>query len=115
MKTHQLLKKVGKSLTITLEKDKTLYEASQLMVKNNIGALPVSDNENHLIGIISERDILKEFARMDAQSGERKVHEIMTRDVITASPEDDVKSVFDTMSQNKIRHIASIFYTMLID
>ena len=47
----------------TISPDKTVHEASQKLVDFNIGALPVCDPEGGLVGIITERDIMRETAK----------------------------------------------------
>ena len=47
---------------ISLNVDNTIYDAINLLAKNNIGALPVIKNQKTLCGIVSERDIIRELA-----------------------------------------------------
>ncbi|MEK7709475.1 MAG: CBS domain-containing protein, partial [candidate division NC10 bacterium] len=56
------------------------------------------------VGIVSERDIVREAARNEQVFG-RAVGEIMTRDVITGVPEDDLASVANLMTEKRIRHL----------
>ena len=54
-------KLLGRNI-ISLNQDNTIYDAINLLAKNNIGALPVVKNQKTLCGIISERDIIRELA-----------------------------------------------------
>ena len=56
------------------------------------------------VGIVSERDIVREAARNEQVFG-RAMSEIMTRDVITGVPEDDLASVANLMTEKRIRHL----------
>ena len=83
----------------------TVHDAIQKMVKNKIGALPVCDAQGKVVGIISERDLLKECAKHSAVIGQTKIEEIMTKDVISGVPEDSLDHTMRVMVQNGIRHL----------
>jgi CBS domain-containing protein len=90
----------------TVAPDVTVRDAARQLVKHNIGALPVVDHEGDLVGIITERDILRLVAGDDAeQMLERKVASVMTRRLITAGPEEPIEAVMRTMTNNRIRHL----------
>jgi len=90
---------------ITIGLEGTVHDAIQKMVKNKIGALPVCDAQGKVVGIISERDLLKECAKHSAAIGQTKIGEIMTKDVITGVPEDGLDYTMRVMVQNGIRHL----------
>ncbi|MBI3030076.1 MAG: CBS domain-containing protein [Candidatus Rokubacteria bacterium] len=97
-----LAKKSGAPITIRPEQ--TLRDALALLARHNIGALIVVNAASHPVGIVSERDIVREAAR-DEQVFGRAVSEIMTRDVITGVPEDDLLAVANLMTEKRIRHL----------
>jgi CBS domain-containing protein len=91
-------------LVVTTRPEQTIREALGLLARHNIGVLVVVD-EGHLpIGIVSERDIVREAAR-DEQLFSRIVSAIMTREVIVATPQDDLMAVTNTMTEKRIRHL----------
>ena len=92
-----------------LNEDNTIYDAINLLAKNNIGALPVVKNEKTLCGIISERDIIRELAN-DIKKNLKKslVSTIMTSKVITCNKNTKSDELMDIMTVNKIRHIPII-------
>ena len=94
---------------ISLNEDNTIYDAINLLAKNNIGALPVVKNEKTLCGIISERDIIRELAN-DIKKNLKKsrVSTIMTTKVITCNKNTKSDELMDIMTVNKIRHIPII-------
>ena len=92
------------SNVITVGPDQSLREAVDLLAKHNIGALIVVDEPGRPIGIISERDIIREAARIEAVLGQT-VSRVMTKDLITASPEDDLETVLQTMTAKGFRHL----------
>ena len=89
---------------ITVRPDQSLREAVDLLAEHNIGALIVVDEPGRPIGIISERDIIREAARTEMALG-LSVSRVMTKDLITASPEDDLETVLQTMTAKHFRHL----------
>ena len=89
---------------ITVRPDQSLREAVGLLAEHNIGALVVVDEPGRPIGIISERDIIREAARTETVL-EQTVSRVMTKDLITASPEDDLETVLQTMTAGHFRHL----------
>jgi CBS domain-containing protein len=89
---------------VSIRPDQSVREAVALLARHNIGALVVVDDAGRSIGILSERDVVREAAR-DEQVFARAVSEIMTSDVVTAMPEDDLMSVASTMTARHIRHL----------
>ena len=91
---------------ISLNEDNTIYDAINLLAKNNIGALPVIKNQKTLCGIISERDIIRELANDIKKSLKNSfVTNIMTSKVITCNKYTKSDELMDIMTVNKIRHI----------
>ena len=97
-----LAKKSGAPITIRPEQ--TVRDALALLAKHNIGALIVVNAACTPVGIVSERDIVREAARNEQVFG-RAVSEIMTRNVITGVPEDDLLAVANLMTERRIRHL----------
>ena len=92
------------SNVITVGPDQSLREAVNLLAEHNIGVLIVVDEPGRPIGIISERDIIREAARTKAAL-DQAVSRVMTEDLITASPEDDLETVLQTMTARRFRHL----------
>jgi CBS domain-containing protein len=99
---HILARKGGR--VITVRPEQSIREALQLLARHNIGALVAVGETGTPVGIVSERDIVREAARSEAAFG-RTVAELMTRDVVLALPEDDLASVAHTMTERRIRHL----------
>ena len=90
---------------ITISPDDTVETAIRKLVDNKIGAMPVCDGKGNLIGIISERDLLKECAQRAKSISKTLIKDIMTRNVVIGIPEDDLDYVTDIMTQKGIRHL----------
>ncbi len=89
---------------VTVGPEQTVREALALLAAHNIGALVVTDDGRRALGILSERDIVRHLAR-DAGVLDRAVGGIMTREVVVGSPQDDLGSVAQTMTERRIRHL----------
>jgi CBS domain-containing protein len=79
--------------------------AADLMTAHRIGALPVRDEQDRLIGILSERDVAQGFARFGESLSRKNVRALMSAPVVTCCPEDQVRSALATMSRQRIRHL----------
>jgi len=89
---------------ITVRPDQSVRQALGLLAQHNIGALVVVSETGAPVGIVSERDIVREAVRHE-RVFERAVESIMTRDVVVGVPQDDVASVAHTMTERRIRHL----------
>ena len=90
--------------TVTIPPQRTIRDALTLLAQHNIGALIVVDGDGPPVGILSERDIVR-YAVRDEHVFARYVSELMTRNVITGVPGDDLKSVATTMVERRVRHL----------
>ena len=100
---------------ISISENKTIYNAIKLLAKNNIGALPVLNNNMELCGIISERDIIREISNNVSVNFKKSyIHSIMTSVVITINKNIKSEDIMDIMSKNKIRHIPIVENKLLI-
>jgi CBS domain-containing protein len=90
---------------ISIDPEATVSEAIAKLVQNNIGSLPVLNHEGHLIGIFSERDVLRIIHNRGEGFGRLRIADVMTGDPITCHLDDDVNEVMGKMSE---RHIAKV-------
>ena len=90
---------------ITIGPNETLSKAIQKLVENDIGALPVCNEKGMLVGIISERDLLKECFQRSSTLSNTKVQDTMTKSVAVGTPEDDLDYATSVMKQKRIRHL----------
>jgi len=90
----------------TISPGQTVHEAIQLLCHHNIGALPVVDDDGELVGIVSERDVLRLCAHDDCQDKLKlRVREVMTREVVISVPEDGLDYVMRVMTERRVRHL----------
>jgi CBS domain-containing protein len=97
-----LERKGGKVFTI--EPSATALDAIEKMNHNRIGSLVVMDADQ-VVGIFTERDVLKRVAGCERRPGEILVAEVMTGDVACCAPDADVDEVGALMKERRIRHV----------
>jgi len=103
MKTYEILQSKG-SEVYSIEPDRTLGDVVSRLVEHNCGSLVVKDGEN-LVGIITERDILRTCASDPRNLSEIAVAERMSRKLTTGSPEDEVGTIMGLLTEKRIRHL----------
>lgn len=90
---------------ITIAPDQPVRDAVRLLTQHNIGALIVVDKGGHApVGIISERDVIRRAAENE-DVFTLQVNDIMTTEVVTGLPQDDLYSVMHTMTERRFRHL----------
>jgi CBS domain-containing protein len=104
MLVRDVLQSKGR-LVIAIDCDATVSEAIAKLVQNNIGSLPIVDHGGGLVGIFSERDVLRLIHNRGEGFGRLRVAEVMTKDPVTCHLEDEVDEVMGKMSD---RHIAKV-------
>ena len=104
MLVRDVLQSKGRRI-ITIDCEATVGEAIAKMVQNNIGSLPVVDHDNKLIGIFSERDVLRVIHQRGEGFGRMPVCDVMTRNPITCNLDDDVEHVMGFMSDRRIAKV----------
>jgi len=79
--------------------------AAVRMSNLRIGCLVVSEDQRGVLGLVTERDLVRAFARHGASASNLKVREIMSVDVPTCSPDEDISSLMRTMTTRRYRHV----------
>ena len=88
----------------TVRPDTSVFDALKLMAEKNVGALLVLDSDE-LVGILSERDYARKVILVGKSSKETATREIMTEDVVVATPDQSIEECMALMTQNRIRHL----------
>jgi len=102
-----ILKDKGGEVT-TVTANETLLKAACLLDQKRIGAVVAVDEKGGLIGVLSERDIVRRFARNGTATVDMTVADAMTRGVITASLGETVDTCLGRMTDRRIRHLPVI-------
>ena len=90
-----------------------VIDAIQLMGEKNVGALPVVDNGT-LVGIVSERDYTRKVILKGRSSKETPVSDIMTAQLLTVTPSDNVIECMRIMTEKRVRHLPVLEGTNLV-
>ncbi|HZH26614.1 MAG TPA: CBS domain-containing protein [Azospirillaceae bacterium] len=104
MSVATILRRKG-STVWTIQPEAAVAQAAHEMSARGIGALPVVDNAGRLLGIISERDIVRCIANKGASALDARVADAMTAEVETASLPDTVAEVMERMTNGRFRHL----------
>jgi CBS domain-containing protein len=113
MQVRDVLKTKGGRI-ISIESESSVAEAIARLVQNNIGSLPVVDGEGRLVGIFSERDVLRGIHHRGAEFAQMKVSEVMTPDPVTCELDDDVDDVMGKMSERRIAKVPALDHSRLV-
>lgn len=90
--------------TISVSPDSTVFEALELMVEKNVGALLVMEQEN-FVGIFTERDYARKVILMGKASKDTLIREIMTEDPVTVNMDNTIEDCMRLMTNKFIRHL----------
>ena len=104
MKLIELIKGRQKEI-IQIGSDRKIAEAADTIAQNKIGALLVDDGAGTIVGILSERDIVRGMSQHGANLQDVKVSELMTSDLIRCAPGDTVNEAMAMMTDRRIRHL----------
>ena len=91
-----------------------VYDVAKFMDLHNIGAVPVLDKEQGMLGIFSERDLLRRCIVKGLDLGKTTVDEVMTKDVVVIDASDTPDYCMQIMKQQSIRHMPVIEENKLI-
>jgi CBS domain-containing protein len=103
MNVETILRNKG-NWVATIRSDATVAEAVDILNRERIGAIVVSDDGEAVDGILSERDIVIALGGHDDDLLSRPVGDIMTRAVIACDPSDSVGELMAEMTNRRIRH-----------
>ena len=104
MKIQNVIDAKGDSRIFSIPMTYTLADFVREACERKVGALLVTDEQGKMAGIISERDVIRQcYAKADFDTV--LVSEVMTQDLITASPDHDIHDAMDILVQKKIRHL----------
>jgi CBS domain-containing protein len=83
----------------------TLEEAARELTAKKVGCVIVVDADGDILGVLSERDIVREVARRGAECLQSRVAAAMSSSVITAAPEETVDDGLARMTDSRVRHL----------
>ncbi len=105
MQVHQILRAKPQGNIITVMPETSVADAARLLAERRIGAVIVSRDGRVPLGILSERDIVRDLGRRGASCMADKVEALMTRNLISCAPNDSTDSVLEKMTEGRFRHM----------
>ena len=90
---------------VTVAPHRSVASLAKLLTSKRIGAAPVTDERGRLVGIVSERDIVRCIAEHGEAAMEMPVEQLMTREVRTCAPEDAIVELMEVMTMQRVRHL----------
>ena len=104
MTVKAILERKGHNV-LTVGPDETLAEAVRILAEHRIGALVITDGDRKIVGILSERDIVRVIAKEGADALVQPVSHAMTAKVKSCSENHSVNEVMEIMTVGRFRHL----------
>jgi CBS domain-containing protein len=99
---------------LTIEPAATLATAVQMLAQRRIGALVVTGADHRIVGIISERDIVRVLGEKGTAVLGAPVAEVMTRKVVTCARNETIAEIMERMTGGKFRHVPVVEHGRLV-
>lgn len=104
MRVADVLKGKGSEIK-SIAPTATVRELSERLRVADVGAMIVSTGKGDIAGIVTERDIVRAFATHGSALESMPVSDVMTRRVVTCSPDDSISQIARTMTERRFRHL----------
>ncbi len=112
MQVENILQSKGRAVH-TVAARATIAEAVEILNSRRIGAVVVTDG-GKVVGIVSERDVVRHLGTDWAGLAGRPVSDVMTRDVVTIGRRASIDEVMEQMTERRIRHLPVVEGTELV-
>jgi CBS domain-containing protein len=113
MTVASILGRKGRDV-VTTSPDRSLQDIATTLVERNIGAVIVTDREGRVLGMLSERDIVRAMAREGASALDDPVSRHMTERVVTTTEDATVPDTMERMTAGRFRHLPVIANERLV-
>lgn len=113
MTVARILAEKGRDV-VTTEPNRTLAEAAEILAVRNIGAVVVAEGQGHVLGILSERDIVRVIGRRGAGVLKEAVSKHMTANVVTIDEDEAVHVTMEKMTNRRFRHLPVVHEGRLV-
>ncbi len=105
-------KDIMKTDVLAVTADTDIYQAIRIMVENNITGLPVVDNDEALVGVVTEKDVLRLLYQIEDRPG--RVADFMTQPVVAFDREDDIAAVANGLAAYHFRRVPVLSGSRLV-
>ena len=99
---------------ITIWPGASLQSAVERMASRNIGALVVVDDAGKIVGMVSERDVVLAMAASAEKAPVQSVTDVMSRRLLTCSPDDSLAELMAVMTEHRVRHLPVVDHGQLL-
>lgn len=99
---------------VTCRPDDSISDAADVLAEHRIGVMPVLDSHFKLVGMLSERDVVRGFSKNKANLVGLKVSDVMSVNVVSCAPGNSHVDAANLMRRNRIRHLPVIEEEMLV-
>ena len=113
MFVRQILTSKGGDI-VSISPSARIADVAALMGKKRIGAIVVLEEDDRIVGIVSERDVTRGLAEHGADLLSMTTDQIMTRDVVTCTPEDGIDKLMRKMTTGRFRHLPVVEKTKMV-
>jgi signal-transduction protein with cAMP-binding, CBS, and nucleotidyltransferase domain len=106
-----MVKSIAEIMTTRIETiglEDNAQEAARKMKHKNVSSLVVVDKNEQAVGIVTERDLVREVCVQDASSNQHIIKNIMSSPIVTIDPNSSVETAANVMMQNKVRHLVVV-------
>src|SRR5215813_1296577 len=107
MTVKAILSRKGNDV-VTADPNATLAEAVRILSARRIGTVVVTSADRRIVGILSERDVVRVLGEKRPSALDSPIAEVMTRKVTTCSMRDTVSELMERMTEGKFRHVPVI-------
>lgn len=104
MRAGEFLRRSAQQV-VTCRPGDTLEQAAKLLHAHKIGAMPVCGEKLNILGIFSERDLVRAFATQGRDVRGMFVRDVMTLHVVSCGPDEEMQAAQDVMRRNRFRHL----------
>ena len=113
MTVKAILSRKGKEV-LTIEPTATLAAAVKMLAQRRIGALVVTGPGRRIVGIISERDVVRLLDEKGAAALSASVAEVMTRKVVTCDRNETIAEIMERITSGRFRHVPVVEHGRLV-
>ena len=99
------VKECMSSSVVQATPDTTLSDIAKLMSSNKVGSIPICNHHNHVVGLITDRDIITRCIANNLNCANTKAQDIMNTEIIKTTPDTDIKEACKCMAENQIRRL----------
>lgn len=114
LRTKMLAKDVMSSPVVTIDEDASVNRAAELMDKDDLGSIIVTDKEGKPLGILTERDLVVRVLAKNVRPDSIKAKEVMTSPLITIEPDATINDAARRMSRLNIRRLGVVYKMQLV-